>query len=372
MEHTEPTTVSSSKSSLFVIITLFTAICIIIIITIVLFTANQHRPSSTPIANPQSLKTILKHSTPATTTTTLSPEEHHRMSAYKEFLDLPSNHPNPNPSRSTKAMHTFMRSIYRQIYDEQGSYRRKRHDEDEHSNFYLLDTSDSIISLPNQHHSSSSNITYHFQYNASLEHLSYAELIVPIQEFSTLDIVSSSFHISLKASFRTNSNWLKINLTQYITSFPLTFYLRVNHTKQTFALLSSGFLTLHFRQSSSSMSRRQLSSFYDNQLVTYPDEPSYCQVRPLRASFSDLRWSSWILEPSSYEMNVCSGTCQTQSNMDTYFLIQNLLHQKYPRTIPAPCCKPKRFSPTILLYYDGPNLVLKKHENMRVVECGCS
>ena len=167
MEHTEQTTVSSSKSSLFVIITLFTATCIIIIITIILFTTNQHRSPSMSTANPQSLKTILKHSTPgmsffnswfksyhkiilATTTTTLSPEEHHRMSAYKEFLDLPSNHPNPNPSRSTKAMHTFMRSIYRQIYDQQGSYRRKRHEhaDDEHSNFYLSDTSDFIISLP--------------------------------------------------------------------------------------------------------------------------------------------------------------------------------------------------------------------------------
>ncbi|UJR22961.1 hypothetical protein I4U23_025988 [Adineta vaga] len=367
MEHNEQTattttttTVSSSKSKLFVIITLSTAICSIIIVAIFLLLADKYRPISTQSAVTQSLKSIAKHST----------TELRRLSAFKEFLNLPSNHPNPNPSRSSKTMNTFMRSIYRQIYDEQGSYRRKRHN-NEYSDLHLFDSTDFIISLPNQQNLSP-NITYHFEYNASLEHLTYAELILPIHQFSTLRILSSTFSISLKSSFRSNSKLLKINLTQYITSFPITFQLQINHTQQTFTSLSSGFLTLHFRRSSHSISRRQLSLFYANQLVTYPNEPSYCQVRPLRTSFSELQWSSWILEPSSYEMNVCSGTCHTQSNMDTYFLIQNLLHQKYPRNIPAPCCKPKRFSSTILLYYDGPNLILKRHENMRVVECGCS
>jgi hypothetical protein len=172
----------------------------------------------------------------------------------------------------------------------------------------------------------------------------------------------------MNQTVRKDKNWLKINLTKYIKSFPLIFHL----TKPKSSSLSSGFLTLYFRRSSHSISRRDLSTFDDNQLVIYPDDPSYCQVRRLRTSFSELNWSSWILEPSSYEMNLCSGTCQTRSNMGTYFLIQNLLHQKSPKKIPAPCCKPKRFSSTMILYYDGPNLVLKRHENMRVVECGCA
>ncbi|CAF1223279.1 unnamed protein product [Adineta steineri] len=367
------TTVSSLKSKLFLILTLCTVISLIIIIAILIFTIIKDRQTSTQIPIAQSLKSVSKQSTftttVSTTTTTLSPEEIHRLSSFKEFLNLPSNHPNPNPSRSPKTMNTFMRSIYRQMYDERGSQRRKRRD-NEYLNYYLSDEFDSIISLPNQYSSLSTNMTYHFEYNGSIEYLKYAEFILPIRQFSIIQLSSSTFNITIKQSDRTNNNnFIKINLTQYITSFPFTFHLTFIQTKQK---LSSGFLTLYFQKSSHSIVRRDLSSFYNNQLITYPDDPSYCQVRPLRTSFSELNWSSWIIEPSSYEMNICSGTCQTQSNMGTYFIIQNLLNQKYPKKIPAPCCKPKRFSSTILLYYDGPNLILKRHENMRVVECGCS
>jgi hypothetical protein len=355
MEQTT-TTVSSSKSKYFVIITLCIVICLIIIISIYLLTTIKSRQSSSII---KSLKLISNSSTTTTTTTTLSPEEIHRLSSFKKFLNLPINHPNPNPSHSSIIMNKFMRSVYQQIYDEIGFRRKKRQE-----NFYLSDETDFIISLPNQYSYSSRKNNYHFEYNSSLEYLIYAELILPIDQISTIHLSSSIFNISINSSFKKTKNWFKINLTKYIKSFPLTF--------QTNSLFSSGFLTLYFRRSSSSISRRDLSSFYDNQLITYPDDPSYCQVRPLRTSFSELNWSSWIIEPSSYEMNICSGTCHTQSNMGTYFLIQNLLNQKYPRKIPPPCCKPKRFSSTILLYYDGPNLVLKRHENMRVVECGCS
>jgi hypothetical protein len=270
-------------------------------------------------------------------------------------------------------MNKFMRSVYRQIYDETG-LRRKKRQQNEDSNLFLSDETNFIISLPNQYKPSlsSSKLGYHFEYNSSLEYLTYAELILPIHQFSSIYISSSTLNLSLLQSFQIDKHWLKINLTQYITSFPLRFDLTFINTKQKYSSLSSGFLTLYFRQPSHSISRRDLSSFYDNQLVTYPDDPSYCQVRPLRISFSELNWSSWIIEPSSYEMNICSGTCHTGSNMGTYFIIQNLLNQKYPKKIPSPCCRPKRFSSTILLYYDGPNLVLKRHENMRVVECACS
>lgn len=268
-------------------------------------------------------------------------------------------------------MNRFMRLVYRQIYDETGA-RRKKRQEDQHSNLHLSDDMDFIVSLPNQYQNSSTNLIYYFEYNGTLEYLTYAEFILPIHQLLTIDLYIPTFNISLKQMMRTDKQWLKINLTQYITSFPIKFHIQFNHTKPKFSLLSSGFLTLYFRRSTHSISRRDLSSFYDRQLITYPDEPSYCQVRPLRASFSELNWSSWIIEPTSYEMNVCSGTCHTESNMSTYFIIQNLLNQKFPKKVPAPCCRPKRFSPTILLYYDGPNLVLKRHENMRVVECGCS
>lgn len=306
-----------------------------------------------------------------TTTTTLSPEELQRFSSFKEFLNLSSTRPTADFSRSSLTMSKFMRSIYRQVYDETGARRRRRkRQQDQHSSLHLSAETDFIVSLPNQFNSPFHSLTYHFEYNSSLEHLAHAELILPRnQPPTTIRISSATLHLVLSPPFHTDGNWLKINLTRYVTSFPLTFHLTAITTR---AQLASGFLTLHFRRPTHSIQRRDLSTFYDNQLVTYPDDPSYCQVRPLRTSFADLDWASWIVEPSSYEMNVCSGTCQTAPNMATYFIVQNLLNQKYPRQVPAPCCRPKRFSSTVLLYYDGPNLVLKRHENMRVVECGCS
>lgn len=345
------TTVSRS----YFILIFFLFVLLLSIILLILF---QYRPSS---SSSTVVNKLVSESTTTTTTTTFSPEELQRLSAMKEFLNLPVDHPNPNPAGSSMIMNEFMRAVYRQINDDTGNRRRrrKRHDE-----FSLSDQTDFIISLPN--HSPTKN-EYIFEYNASLEHLIYAELILPMDKQSIIEISSSTLNISINQTLPKNQNWFKINLTQYIQSFPLKFHLTSPTTSS-----SSAFLTVYFRRVSHVIARRDLSIFYQQQLVTYPDDPSYCQVRPLRTSFSELNWSSWILEPRSYEMNICSGTCHTQSNMGTYFLLQNLLHQKYPKRIPVPCCRPKRFSPILLLYYDGPNLVLKRHENMRVVECACS
>ncbi|CAF4320765.1 unnamed protein product, partial [Adineta steineri] len=232
MEQT--TTVSSLKSKIFLILTLCTVISLIIIIAILIFTIIKDRQTSTQIPNAQSLKSVSKQSTSTTTvsTTTLSPEAIHRLSSFKEFLNLPSNHPNPNPSRSPKTMNTFMRSIYRQMYDERGSQRRKRRD-NEYLNYYLSDEFDSIISLPNQYSYLSTNMTYHFEYNGSIEYLKYAEFILPIRQFSIIQLSSSNFNITIKQSDRTNNNnFIKINLTQYITSFPFTFHLTFIQPKQ--------------------------------------------------------------------------------------------------------------------------------------------
>jgi hypothetical protein len=265
-------------------------------------------------------------------------------------------------------MNKFMRSIYDEINIHQK--RKKRHLNFLKSSFSLSDDIDSIVSLFNQHNESN----YYFEYKSSLENLTHIELILPIKhltKLSTIYIKSNEFNLLFQQPFKIDKNLLKINLTKFIQQFPVKFFIKLNKI----SLHSSGFLTLYFQRSipSHSIVRRDLSSISDdNQLITYPDNPSYCQVRPLHTSFSELNWTSWIIEPSSYEMNICSGICHTNSNMPSYFTMQNLLHQISPKKIPTLCCKPKRFSSTILLYYDGPSLILKRYDNMRVVECGCS
>jgi len=219
----QPTTVSSSsssKSKYFVIITLSLAIALIIIIGIFLLTTTNYRQSSSHVETIQSLKSNPSTTTTTTTTTTLSPEEIRQLSLFKEFLNLSSNRPDPNFSRSSLPMNKFMRSVYRKSYDETGTRRRKKRD----TNFYLSDETDFIISLPNQYHhssssSSSENIGYYFEYNSSLEYLSYAELILPIHQISSIHISSLTFNISFQQPFQKDKNWLKINLTQFRTDF---------------------------------------------------------------------------------------------------------------------------------------------------------
>ena len=170
------------------------------------------------------------HSASTTTLTTFSPDELRRLSAFKEFLNLPNNHPNPNPAGSTAMMNRFMRSVYQQINDETDVRRRRRRKRQ--TNILLSDQTDFIISLPNH---SLTKTEYLFEYNSSLEYLSYAELILPINHRSNIDISSSTFNISINQSISKDQNWLKINLTEYIRSFPLKFHLN--------KAITSGFLT---------------------------------------------------------------------------------------------------------------------------------
>jgi len=266
-------------------------------------------------------------------------------------------------------MNKFMRSIYNELNINQK--RKKRQLNIQQSSLYLPDDIDSIISLFNRNNHLNN---YYFEYKLSLKNLTYIELILPIKQLTKLSkihIKLNEYNLLFQQPFQLDKNLLKINLTKYIRTFPVTFSIQLNNI----SLQSFGFLTLYFRRSISlhSINRRDLSLFYDNnQLITYPNNPSYCQVRRFHTSFAELNWTSWIIEPSSYEMNICSGICHINSNMPSYLTMQNLLHQISPKKIPTLCCKPKRFSSTILLYYDGPNLILKRHDNMRVIECSCS
>ncbi len=264
-------------------------------------------------------------------------------------------------------MKKFMRSVYNEIHTQK---RRKRQLNLPESSLILPDNIDSIISLFNQH----SESNYYFDYQSSLKNLTHIELVLPIQRLtksSRINIKFNEFNLLFQQPFQLEKNFLKINLTKYIQIFPIRFSIEFHRI----SLRSSGFLTLYFKRSLSSHRRirRDFSSLNnDNQLITNPNDPSSCQVRPFRPTFAELNWTSWIIEPSSYEMNICSGICHTNSDMPSYLTMQNILHQISPKKIPTLCCKPKRFSSTVLLYYDGPNLILKEYDNMRVVECGCS
>ena len=254
-----------------------------------------------------------------------------------------------------------MRSIYAQVNDPSSKRkRRKRHTDHALPALTLSDDTEMIISLPSHH----GYDKYHFDYNAPLRDLVRVELILPIENFyqsAQLFLIGRHFNLSIQPPFHIDQRWLKINLTPYIQTFPQDFSLRVDNL----TVASSGFLTLYFQRVVHSVARRDLSSM-DPSIET-----TACQVRPFRVTFAELNWTSWIVEPTSFEMNICTGACSTQMNAQPYSVMQTFLNRMLPKAVSASCCRPKRFSSTILLYYDGPNLVLKRFENMRVVQCSC-
>ena len=281
------------------------------------------------------------------------------------------SHEEPVTSSSPQ-MKQFMRSIYGKSLDsvELGK-RRKRHINSFVSSRILSEDMEMIISLPNLRHQSSSPYDY-FDYHGSLEHLAHAELIIPMKNLSQISnvrIIIQDANISITHPVQTiREKWIKINITQYMTHFPQSFSIELDGK----ASSSSAFLTLYFNRNVYSRTRRDLSLS-----DTYPSLSSSadCQVRPYRLIFAELNWTSWIIEPTSYEMNLCSGSCSKQAQQQqqlAYFTMQTFIHSLWPKSIAAPCCRPSKFTSTILLYYNGPNLVLKRFENMRVVQCTCS
>jgi hypothetical protein len=41
-------------------------------------------------------------------------------------------------------------------------------------------------------------------------------------------------------------------------------------------------------------------------------EPDVCSIKPFVIDFSDLGFSSWMIEPKNFMANLCSGSCQTK------------------------------------------------------------
>ncbi|CAF1562595.1 unnamed protein product [Adineta steineri] len=166
-------------------------------------------------------------------------------------------------------------------------------------------------------------MTSHFFDSSSLENLVHIELVFPIKQITELSIIHiqcSEFNLLLKQPFRIEKNWLKTNLTLYIHFFPVKFFIKFHKI----SLHSSAFLTLYFRRTTLShkVNRGDTTSFYD--------DPSYCQF-----------------------------LCHKNSNMSSYFQMQNSLHHIHPKKISTLYCQSKRFAPTILLYYDGSDIILK-------------
>uniref|UniRef100_A0A9J8B158 Bone morphogenetic protein 8a n=1 Tax=Cyprinus carpio carpio TaxID=630221 RepID=A0A9J8B158_CYPCA len=101
-----------------------------------------------------------------------------------------------------------------------------------------------------------------------------------------------------------------------------------------------------------------------------------CKKHELYVSFSDLGWKDWVLAPTGYSAFYCDGECDyplgSCMNATNHAMIQLLVHLLRPEEVPKACCAPTKLSPISVLFYDdNNNVILKKHRNMVVKNCGC-
>lgn len=101
-----------------------------------------------------------------------------------------------------------------------------------------------------------------------------------------------------------------------------------------------------------------------------------CKRHRLFVKFEDLKWDNWIIAPKGFSMYYCNGVCpeviQKYFDPTNHAIIQNLLHHRYKKTIPAACCVPTKLHSITMLYFemDG-SIVLKEYAEMVAESCGC-
>ena len=104
----------------------------------------------------------------------------------------------------------------------------------------------------------------------------------------------------------------------------------------------------------------------------------HCCRQQLRISFKELGWDKWILAPSGYDANYCTGECsvfnRTPDQMAHY---HSFILEEFRKVTPLedmiPCCAPSKWSSTSLIYFDEDlNIIKRDLPKMVVEECGCT
>lgn len=100
------------------------------------------------------------------------------------------------------------------------------------------------------------------------------------------------------------------------------------------------------------------------------DDTKTCCLKPLYVRFSDLMWDYWILAPSGFFANYCTGSCKgfNPARYHHTSIVQFIGNQNITQ-----CCSPSRLSDLSMLYFDDNNTIIKNDMmNLRVEDCKCA
>ncbi|CAF1200222.1 unnamed protein product [Adineta steineri] len=113
------------------------------------------------------------------------------------------------------------------------------------------------------------------------------------------------------------------------------------------------------------------SNWNDTNIISELDS---CSVKPFVIDFSDLGFSSWMIEPKNFMANICLGSCQTKL-MTNHALLQYFLQRLGIRNdieLPKAGCVPERYSFLNVFYKSSDyNYIIRRLPNMIVDACQC-
>ena len=104
---------------------------------------------------------------------------------------------------------------------------------------------------------------------------------------------------------------------------------------------------------------------------------SRCCKRNLYVSFVDLGWSDWILAPTGYQANYCTGRCTRNplpfDLMNKHSTVISEFVRSNRNTEIQFCCAPKKYAPVSIIYIDiSGNIIQTQLPDMSVEECACA
>ncbi|XP_053320057.1 nodal homolog 2-A-like [Spea bombifrons] len=122
------------------------------------------------------------------------------------------------------------------------------------------------------------------------------------------------------------------------------------------------------------VSRRRTRNAH-NPSTPVGDGKTLCRRVDMFVDFEKIGWGNQIISPKRYNAYRCEGACPLPLNDSfkptNHAYVQSLAHLNAPHTVSCPSCLPVKLSPMSMLQIEGGRIVLHKHEDMVVEECGC-
>uniref|UniRef100_T1J1K9 TGF-beta family profile domain-containing protein n=1 Tax=Strigamia maritima TaxID=126957 RepID=T1J1K9_STRMM len=105
-----------------------------------------------------------------------------------------------------------------------------------------------------------------------------------------------------------------------------------------------------------------------------------CQLRDWYVNFEHLGWNSWVMAPTGFHANLCSGECPSilmpeEYHASNHAMLRGLYRANQPemeaQNVNPACCVPTSLRAISFIYVDEGGVTMRKLNNIIAEECGC-